>query len=133
MDQIKGCPHSIVCPHLSFLSPPIISVPTCHVCPHLFCLSQPIMSVPNHNFFADRSFLNLECGTSSQACSSCKQSKSKHYHLKHILRLDLTTSLSIFQPRRDPITCGIKNKMRLRLFVLRCRCLYINSEYFTCL
>merc|ERR1712212_1212387 len=60
-----------VCPHLSCLSPPIMSVPIKYVCPHLSCLSPPIIlcwSVPNLHFYADKPFLNLECGTSSSAC-----------------------------------------------------------------
>ena len=44
---------SYVCPNLSCLSPPFMSVPTYYVCPH---------------FFDDQSFLNLECGTSSPTC-----------------------------------------------------------------
>ena len=43
-------------------------VPTYYVCPHLLCPSPPIMSVPTHHFFADKPYLNLECGTSSPAC-----------------------------------------------------------------
>ena len=57
-----------VCPNLLCLSPPIISVPTYYVCPHRLCLSPLIMFVPTHHFFADKPFLNLECGTSSPAC-----------------------------------------------------------------
>ena len=43
-----------------------MSVPTFYVCPHLLCFSPPI------SFFADKPFLNLECGTSSPACFMTK-------------------------------------------------------------
>ena len=62
----RSVPTYYVCPHLLCLSPPIMSVPTHYVYPHLlFCVSLS----PTIIFFADKPFLNLECGTSSPACS----------------------------------------------------------------
>ena len=64
----------IVCPRLLCLSPPIMSVPSFYVRPHLLCLSPPII------FFADKPFLDLECGTSNPAClfSICMHSFLLH-------------------------------------------------------